>query len=203
MVTGSDRGQAHTLEGVAAALLVVMSMLLALQMTAVTPLTASTSNQYIQAQERAAVKGVLATSDGGELRSAVRYWNATNETTAGFYGADPEPYYTSEGPVDELGFLKRLNETFAGTGIAYNVRFVYVDPDGQRVRQQFVYNGRPTSNAVTATRVVTLYDHDRLVGPDGPSGRTVSDPVYFANNDTARESPVHTTVSVEVVAWRM
>lgn len=202
-MTARSRAQAHTLEGVAAALLVVMSVVLALQMTAVTPLTASTANQHIETQQRAAAHGVLATSADGEIRRAVRYWNSTN---ASFYGAGTRGYYVGSGPT-RLAFLDRLNETFDGSAVAYNVRVVYPQGSGlERSVKPVVYNGAPTENAVTAGRTVTLYDRDRLYRPNGsggvePTNRTLADANYFASD--ASDTAVYSTVRVEVVVWRM
>jgi len=62
MRTTDDRAQAHTLEAFAAAILLVAALTFALQATAVTPLSASTSNQHIENQQRAVATDLLATS---------------------------------------------------------------------------------------------------------------------------------------------
>ena len=64
-----DRGQAHTLEAFAAAILIVVGLTFALQATAVTPLSASTSNQHLENQQRAVATDLLETSAAnGDLR---------------------------------------------------------------------------------------------------------------------------------------
>lgn len=199
-MTSSDRGQAHTLEGVTAALLVVTSIVLALQMTAVTPLTASTANQHIETQERAVAHGVLTTVGSSALRESTLHWNASS---ARFAGSGERGFYVGSGPTSDLALLDRLNETFAGTGIAYNVRFVYLGANGEdRRTRRFVYNGEPTENAVSASRPVTLYDGDRVAASGGASAAAVGDATYFAP-DAAPNSTVYNVVDVEVVVWRM
>ena len=86
----SRRGQAHTLEAVVAALIVLAGIGFALQLTAVTPLSASTSSQHLENQLKATGQGVLAsTAASGDLGRAVRYWNGSTEQ---FHGADNEDY---------------------------------------------------------------------------------------------------------------
>jgi len=194
------RGQAHTLEGVVAALLVLTSVVLALQMTAVTPLTASTANQHVQSQERAAARGVLEATSGASLRRTVRYWDPSQGSLP---NAGSGGYYVGTGPTN-LEPLRRLNETFAGRGVSYNVRLVYFDgPNGQRRTRRFLYSGAPTVNAVEVTRTVTLYDDDRLVGPGGPTGTTLENASSYVVPDAAPNSTLYNTVTVEVVVWRM
>jgi hypothetical protein len=92
----TDRGQAHTLEASVAALLLLVSIGIALQMTAVTPLSASTSSQHLENQLEETATGVLASSaESGELKSAILYWNSSAST---FHGATTEYYYTESLP---------------------------------------------------------------------------------------------------------
>ncbi|GAA0308341.1 DUF7288 family protein [Halarchaeum salinum] len=191
---GRQRGQAHTLESVMAALLVVSAVIIAVQMTATPPLLSSTASQHTSNQERAAVQGVFAASDDGELRKAVRYQNVSDEAL--------HRSYSGAGPTGELGFLKRLNETFAGHHATYNVRFVYYE-DGKRNTVRFIHNGEPGEAAVSVRRPITLYDHDRVVTPNG-TGRQLNkaDSSYFVS-DTAPNSAIYAVVTVEVVVWRV
>lgn len=193
------RGQAHTLEGVAAALVVVLSVVFALQVTAVTPLTASTASQHIENQERAAAAGVLATAaDNGSLSSTLRYWNETNGT---FHNATGLGYYASAGPPTAFG--AHLNETFLERGIAFNVYVHYRSGGGERKTRTLVHLGEPSDNAVSASRIVTLYDDDRLYAANHTlTNATLANASYFAR-DRDPASHVYQVVEVEVVAWRM
>lgn len=178
-----------------AALLVVSAVVIAVQMTATPPLLSSTASQHTSNQQRAAVHGVFAASDDGELRETVRYRNVTD-------GALHRPY-SGAGPTGELRFLERLNETFAGHHATYNVRFIYYE-GGERQVVQLLYNGEPGEAAVSVRRPVTLYNHDRVVTPNG-TGRQlgeVNNPSYFVS-DTAPNSAIHAVVTVEVVVWRV
>ena len=95
-----DRGQAHTVEAFIAALLLVSGLLFAMQATAVTPLSASTSNQHIENQQRALAGDLLSTAAAdGSLTEAVLYWNATNRS---FHDSRPVGHYRDSGSQNEF-----------------------------------------------------------------------------------------------------
>jgi hypothetical protein len=193
------RGQAHTLEAFTASLLLVGAVLFALQVTAVTPLTASTSSQHIENQQLQVASGLLDSGvSNGSLREAVLFWNGSAGT---FYGVDDqEGTYTTGGPPG-LAFGEMLNRTFRERGIAFNVNVWYVNDDGDLRRERMVHFGSPSDNAVSARRTVTLFDDDRLTSPES-DGRIDETSSYFAP-DVAPGNGVYNVVRVEVVAWRM
>ena len=195
-----DRAQVHTLEAFLAALLLVSGIIFATQATAVTPLSASTSNQYIENQQRGAANDLLATADErGDLREAVAYWNATEEE---FDGATEHGFYTDGGPPNAFG--EALNETFGERRIAFNVYVRYWDErENETVRrsQTMVYMGSPSDNAVTASRTVALFDETPLSAPD--QSHVVSDPdanFYARDIDDGR---LYNLMEVRIVVWRM
>lgn len=195
-----SRAQAHTLEGVIAALIILSGLVFSLQVSAVTPLSASTSSQYIENQQGAAASGVLATAaERGVLKEAVLFWN---ESEGAFHNVSSFGYYTAGGPPNAFG--RMLNQTFDPRGVAFNVYLVYVGRDGQLNRIRLVYRGAPSDNAVTATRLVTVFDDDPLYDHEGvPTAVNVSasDTLYMP--DAQPNDPVFNLVRVEVVAWRM
>jgi len=196
----SDRGQAFTLEGFSAGLVILASLLFALQATAVTPLTASTSSQHIENQLDASASGILAGATENEsVRGTLLYWNSSEP---GHWYADYQGAYSLGGPPTDLG--RTLNETFLERGIAFNLNAYYV-VNGQRQRHQIVDFGTPSDNAVSAGRTVVLYDDDRLLAPDGtPTGETlVGTDSFYVGSDTEPDSGVYAVVELEVVAWRM
>jgi hypothetical protein len=200
------RAQAHTLEGVVAGLLLISALVFAYQVTAVTPLSGSTSSQHIENQQRATAAGALqTTAESGSLKRALLFWDSTNKK---FHGADNGQHYTStQDPPNR--FLATLARTFADRGIALNVHVVYADSDGIRRSQQLVYRGEPSDNAATATTTLTLYDSDVLYAD--PDGDDVADPTgteigsgadAFYVPDAATGSSVYNVVVVEVTVWR-
>lgn len=189
------RAQAHTLEGVAAALVVVIAVAFTLQATAVTPLTASTASQHIETQQERAAAGLLSTArTDGSLSRTLRYWNASGDGT--FWNASDEGFYVGSPP--DTAFGDALEDTFGDRGIAYNVNVYYVDEEGDRSLRRVVFTGEPSADAVAATRIVTLYDDQEVTSPGGSPH--VENASYFGPN---APGAVYAVVEVEVVVWRM
>jgi len=197
MVT-DDRGQGHTLEGIAAAILVISSVAFALQVTAVTPLTASTASQHVETQYKSATVGMLAaTATKGVIKPTLLYWN---DSDSSFHRSTIEGYYIGESPPTAFG--DDLNATYSGAGVAYNVDVTYLTADGDLQDRRVVHFGEPSDTAVTATRTITLYDTDRIVYANHTvSNDTVEDVPYFAPD--AYDGNVYNVVVVEVTIWRM
>ena len=99
-----DRGQAYALEAIVTSLILLSGLVFALQATAVTPLSASTSSQHIENQQAATAEGVLATAaDDGSLRVAVLNWD---DGDGEFHGSDADrSYYTNTAPENGFGDL--------------------------------------------------------------------------------------------------
>ncbi|MFB6085134.1 MAG: hypothetical protein ABEJ94_12910 [Halorientalis sp.] len=191
----SDRGQVHTLEAIVAGLLLLSSVVFALQMTAVTPLSASTSSQHIENQLEATAEGVLATAArNGSLRQTVLYWNSTESK---FYGATASGFYTRRLPTS-LG--RRLQRTFGDRGIAYNVYVTYYKA-GRPQRKPILYRGEPTDNAVSAGKTVVIANDTRLLNEDMTRGPRVNSSNFYADDNGA--GPLFDVVRVEVVVWRI
>ncbi|GGN96758.1 MULTISPECIES: DUF7288 family protein [Haloarcula] len=194
------RGQAHTLEAVVAGLMLLSSLVFALQMTAVTPLSASTSSQHIENQQQATGSGVLAAAaQNDSLKPAVLYWNNTSEQ---FHGTNENlGYYTSGPPNNTLGQM--LNRSFDRRGIAYNVYFWFQNEDGDVISRRYIYSGVPSDNAVGASHTITLMDHDHLYDANETRNATVIRDDRDTYPIPNLPSNVYNTVRVEVIAWRI
>jgi len=192
------RGQAHTVEAFAAAVLIIGGLIFATQATAVTPLSASTSNQHIENQQQASIEGLLAASaENGELTEAVLYWDTDEDE---FHGA-PESGIYAEGPPG-IPFGTSLNELLGERQIAFNVDVRYPDGDGGTDVEPMVRMGQPSDNAVAATRSIGLYDGSQLSSEeDGPPLGELDEGDFYAP-DIDPDSRLYTVVEVEVVAWR-
>lgn len=195
MVT--DRGQAITLEAFTAALILIGGIGFALQATAITPLTASTSSQHIENQQTHVAAGLLDSAvENDSLRTALLNWN---DSTGAFADVGDRGYYAEGGPPGTT-FGAMLNRTFRDQGIAFNVNVIYFTQNDRYRSVKVVHFGAPSDNAVSVRRTITLYDDDALTGPtSGTLGNTSS---YFAE-DLAPNSHIYTIVHVEVVVWRM
>jgi hypothetical protein len=200
------RGQAHTLEAVVASLLLLASLTFALQMTVVTPLSASTSSQHIENQQAATANGVLAAAaEEGALKEAVLYWNDTNVQ---FHDASDNGRYAGQMPNNTFG--RMLNRSFISRSIVINVYVNYESENGALDRRAMIYSGQPSDNAVAVSRTVTLVDDDSLVHEnETESSVTVKESdTYFVpdrgtGGDTSKEGGIYSVVEVEVVTWRI
>jgi hypothetical protein len=192
------RGQAFTLEAIASGLLLIASVLFALQVTAVTPLTGSTSSQHIENQQAEMADGLLASeAANGTLVPTLLYWN---DSKGKFWGASKRGYQTG-GPPTVFG--ETLNRSFRDRGIAFNVNLYYIRANGEREQIPLVHFGSPSDHASTASRTVTLYDDDPMRAADGSArGVTVSEATHFAP-DSDPDGILYNVVDVEVVVWRM
>ena len=189
------RGQAHTLEAFTAAVLVVGGLIFATQATAVTPLSASTSNQHIENQQEATVEGLLAAAaENGTLAEAALYYDPDDES---FEGApDDEPYASA--PPNAFGTA--LTETLSSRRIAFNVEVRYRTVEGGTDVEPMVRMGEPSDNAVVATRTVGVYNSSRLTGPDDRRlGDLDAEEFYAPNLD---DSELYNLLEVEVTVWR-
>jgi len=196
------RGQAHTLEATAAGLLMLASLIFALQMTAVTPLSASTSSQHIENQQQAIGQGVLMAADEADaLRPGILYWN---NSTRQYHGSvTSERGYRTVVPDNEFGSM--LERSFNNRGIAYNVYLRFRTTGQGSITRPYIYSGFPSDNAVRASHTVTLTDDDPLYDRDGtPNETRIGDGnATFPIPDTDTDGPHYNTVEVEVVAWRI
>jgi len=196
------RAQAHTLEAIAASLIVLASVVFALQVTAVTPLSASTASQHIENQQQASAEGVLdAARENGALDAAVTYWDDTNGTLHGVTAGA----YTTDAEVNQTRFGAMLLNTFESRGVAFNVYFTYTTDTQTFVSKQFIYRGEPSDNAATASTTLSLYDDHPLYDADGhPTDTTVNESAsyrtYIPPDST---TGLYNVVRVEVVVWRM
>ena len=191
-----DRGQAHTLEAFTAALLLVTGLIFATQATAVTPLSASTSNQHVENQAAIAAQDVLSTSEAsGDLKSALLYYDD------GFVGAENR-YYTGL-PNATHPLHDPLREAFDVRRIAFDVDVYYPAADGNGIdRTRLIDMGTPSDNAATASTRVALYGDDRfgasgqyVLADDGPGE-------YFAAPVGGGDA-LYTVVEVRITAWQM
>lgn len=197
--TRADRGQAYTLEAIIAGVLILSALVFALQVTAVTPLSASTSSQHIENQQKATANGVLvAASEEGALKDAILYWNGS---AGAYHGAERGTYYTNDFPDNEFG--KILERAFAGRGLAVNVA-IYPEDGGRPL--YMINRGTPSDHGVTASKQVTLYHGDNLIDEAGDEqATTVENSSSFGGHipDSGSSTSVYNVVRVEVTVWRM
>lgn len=196
----SERGQAFTLEAFVASLVLLSALIIAFSSTTVTPLTASTSNPNIETQQAALVDGLLESAvSNGSLRTAVLFWN---ETSGQFYGAGPDGDLPNGGPSNEFGHL--LNRTLGDRRIVYNVNVRYVAVNETVVSKRMVHMGQPSDSSIRSTKLVTLYDNDRLFSKHSiQTNTTLTNSTSFYAPDVDSGGPMYNVIQVEVIAWRV
>lgn len=203
------RGQAFTLEGLTAGLVLVTAVLFAVQSVAVTPTTSGAVDQRVQSDTRAEATDVLASVAANEtfgLSELVRYWSPDALTFQDAINA--RIGYGSRQPPGELGVL--MNQVFTQRGETYNVVVEYQRANATNGTESvtMVYRGEPSEDAVTVSQTVTLYDNETLTAPSSSqqalrfydTNATNSKASYYPIPDAA-DGAVYNVVKIRVTVW--
>ncbi|WP_327052175.1 DUF7288 family protein [Halomicrococcus gelatinilyticus] len=206
----SERGQAYTLEGFVGAMIVLTAMLFALQSVVLTPTTAGTVDQSVKTQLGTQANDLLRTAGSdGTLDDMILYWNASGgfayaSSTETGYGSLPPcaPARSPDTVCDSFG--QATNATFTERGFVYNlyVRYRTAPDPTETVTRRVVYRGVPSSNAVTATYTVVLYDDMTLTAPEDAGGAnlgSLAENEFYAPD--VDPGPVYNVVEVRMVVW--
>lgn len=200
------RGQIHTVEAVAAAILILTGVVFAQAITAVTPMTASTASQHAENQQGELAIGFTTITNSDEtLKNTILYWDNTDER---FHDSQGETiYYTINTPNSEFGDLAQSH--FIDRGLGLHVTLEYYRDDGtgelEQVSVPYMDFGTASNHAYTATTIVTLYDSDPLINEDGTENSvTLEDgsSTHFMN-DADPDSEIYNIVEVNITIWRI
>lgn len=203
--SGTDRGQAYTLEGFIGAMVVLMAVLLALQSVVIMPTTSGTADRTVQNQLQQETKDalVVAAQDGG-LSETIRNWDEdANGGEGGFHNAS-QPGPDGERTYDVGSFANQsmldeiLESRFADKGRSYNIELVA--DDGEEFNAtRLVYQGSAPPDAFTASYTVTLYEDDILTDPSDDPSTLAESSTYPISNEG--DDPLYNVVEVRVVVW--
>lgn len=181
-----DKAQIHTLEGFAAAFVIIFAVLFGLQAAAIS--SSGALNQEVAKYDQKMTNDVLLQSKvSGELKDALLNWTRAD----GFNGSDGETYYTGNASSvpgefgDTLGILDDEN-------IKYNIDLIC---DGDR--HAYVRNGDGGDNPVSSSVSVTLNDDDTL-----EDGTRLENAVSYPCENTDENSNLYNVVEVRITAWR-
>lgn len=196
-----DRGQVHTLEAFVGALLIVGALLFATQATAVTPLSASTSNQHVENQQAAVGTDVLRlTAEDGSLQDALLYWNTSTDA---FEDSPVNRTAYTGTPPDGHPLNSPLTTAFGTGERAYNIELRYLKAGNGTASQDLFEMGTPSDHAVTSVRMITLYENDNLTASGFESQQLVDvSDSYWAPNVNSSSS-LYNVVEVRITVWRM
>jgi len=208
----TDRGQAFTLEGLVAAILLLTAVVFALQAIIITPTTGGTVDPGVRDELRQQASDALTVSAQQEdrpLTRLVRNWSQSRRTFTG--AINPQIGYGQNQIPGTLGIV--LNQTFDTRDRSYNVEMEYLDESGVRTESTpIARRGTPSDSAVVATYRITLYDNMTLTSPTaGPAQlwqydtNPTSDPSDgqsgFYPVPNAVPGPVYNIVEIRVIVW--
>ena len=193
-----DKAQLHTLEGVAAATLILLVIIYAIDATSMTPLTSSTASVHMESELRSLGQGILNTLDYAEpgynskLKNDISGWNGTQYVWNGV------KYVDSVESQDNLtnNMTEVLRSVLVNDSIAHNVELTYIiieDDVAMPVDSTMIYNGEPSDNAVIVSRKLVLHNGDINVTayPDNP----------ISDIDTS--TTLWNIVDVKIILWRL
>ncbi len=190
-----EKAQLHTLEGVAAATLILFVIIYAIDATSLTPLTSSTANVHVESELMVLGQDILSALDyaepgySSELKNAIIIWNGSEYVWNGTAYVDKRN--TANSLTNNL--TKILRNTLVEQGIAHNVELIFLDNitllPGSPVKM--IHNGDPSNNAVVVSRKFALHDGDLK----SPLNQTIED-IDPATN-------FYNIVDVRLVLWRM
>jgi len=202
-----SRAQAYTLEGIVAAVVIVLAISFGLQAVDTGPFIGGTATETDRLEQRA--DDLLSVGvETGAVSEAVRCLGPNKQIIDGSANAG-----------DQSRFGQMLNQTFDVRGNSYVIYVSYWNGSEGREERivssegQDIYS-EPAAGAVSVSRRLTLYDGmptlfnstSRRCDQTGPpvSDRTyvpsVSDPGFYIP-DVDASSPVYNVVEVRLVVW--
>lgn len=206
-----DRGQMQTIEGLGAAFILITVLAIVIQTTSVTPLTSSFTNQHVLLELQNIGEDILTTLDqtptdntadpavNSRLKQSVIIWMRSdnyfmfvwNNTTYVNYKNHSMPTMMPS-PLNEA-----VNYTFNNKGVAYNIEVRYPDTGGNVRSTKMIWNGDPSDNSVTVTRIITLHDGYTEIPPEIPYDENYIIP------DISPSTDLHNVVEVRLTMWVM
>ncbi len=201
-----ESGQLYTLEGVAAAAVLLLGMTFALNSFVVSPTSdvnpGTDTNQRVGEDLLAVAAENNATgTNNSKLKEALLNWNVTaggfeNSTDGVYYyeGEDPDPA--------GLEFGEDLQNVLTEEGVSYDIDASFGTDDGNSTGEiTIVDGGEPTTSALSASSTVVLLDDDNVTKATAPDGKVnlVNTTRYPIPDD--RATNVYNQVRVRLTVW--
>ena len=210
MLKRDDRGQLHTIEGLAAAFIMIIVLATVVQTTSVTPLSTSFTNQHVKLELQNMGNDVLTTLDQtrlvdnssplvpSQLKKSIVDWcvysyydiYTWNNTT--YVSATNASYAPLNTPLSSA-----LTCAFASSGVAFNVEVSFPDEIMHKHTSKMIWNGDPSENSVTVSRLVVLHDGDSEI----PVGSRYDD--FTILPDISPSTGLHNIAYVKLTMWVM
>lgn len=191
-----EKAQMHTLEGVAAATIMLLVIVYAIDATSMTPLTSSTANVHVETELQVLGQDILSALDYAEpgynskLKNDTLGWNGTEYIWNGSKYCKKGDTTCADRLNNNLATI--LNATLVRQGIAHNVEMTYLSDNGTSFStQKMIYNGDPSNNAVIVSRKIVLQNSDFNPSSDYPI------------KDIDPSTNLYNIVDVKLILWRM
>ena len=190
-----EKAQMHTLEGVAAATIMLLVIVYAMDATTLTPVSSSTASVHMVTELQTLGQDILSALDYAEpgynskLKNDIMTWDGTEYTWNG-------TKYVDSGNATNIlpnNLTQILNASLVSRGIAHNVEINFLRDNGTSLDHdnwKMIYNGDPSNNAVIISRKIVLQNSD--FNPD--ANYPVED-IDFSTN-------LFNIVDVKLILWR-
>lgn len=199
---GDEKAQLHTLEGVAAATLLLLVIIYTIDATSMTPLTSSTSNVHIESELAAIgqdVLNILDYADPGydsKLKNDIIKWDRKEYLWNGTsYVENVNSTYSPKILNNSLTGI--LSPTLIRQGIAHRVEITYLIRANVTNKiyasspEVMINAGVPSDSAVIVSRKIVFQDKDK-------TGLIGGNPL----KDIDPSSPLYNIVDIQLVLWR-
>jgi len=188
-----ESGQLYTLEGIAAAAVLLLAMTFALNSFVVSPTSdvnpGTDTNQRV-AEDLLSVANNATGTNNSKLKKMVLNWNVT----AGGFENSTEGVYYYEG--------EDLQNVLTEEGVSYDIDATFGTEDGTG-QITVVDGGEPTTSALSASRTVVLFDDDNVTDITSPNDKVnlVNTTRYPIPKDPSRTTDVYNQVQVRITVW--
>lgn len=183
-----DKAQLHTLEGVAASVILLLAITYAFNAFVVTP--TDDINPGAEVNQKAVNDLLEASEENDDLKKALLNWN---ETEVGFENStDGTYYYEGKDPVG-VNFGNNTKNLLTERGWSYNIEAEFGKQNGTGTLT-VVNNGEPGDSAVRMSQNVVLEDDDEI---STGQNLTESETYPIPKSDRA----VYNRVEVRVTVW--
>jgi len=209
MRSRSDKAQLYTLEGLAAAAVLLLAVTYALNAFVVSP--TSDVNPGTETNQRVAedlltnaVNNNAEGSNNTKLKELLLNWDATAGSVGFKNSTDGVYYYEGKDPDPEgLEFGEDIQNIITETGISYNLYATFRKGNSSTGRLPIVDNGEPTTSALSASRTVILLDSDNITKTTAPGNKVNLSTTkrYPIPKDPSRSTDVYNQVQVRITVW--
>ena len=170
-----EKAQLHTLEGVAAATLILLVIIYAIDATSITPLTSSTSNAHVESELMVLGQDILNTLDyeepgyNSQLKSDILNWDGSQYIWTGKDYKENDGSNTLNNTLNN-SMAQNLKTTLISQGIAHRVEVVFLRSQNNMTftsaPETMIDAGIPSDNAVVVSRKIVLQNTD-IPSPNG------------------------------------